>query len=636
MPSDFSIQLLDAAFNPTGPVKTLAQWGIESLTFDNNNMAADVWTCTVGGRALDAAALWPYGTSLIVLNPAGVRVFFGRVEPWTREGNPDTQNHLGRLVNPWWYLTQKIYEQVFRIPTAFDLSGNPVTYTTFTTPRCVLNVLYDAVNGFRAATTGEQIADVLAWAISKGAPIKVGTLDPATKPFSDFQKGMFCSDVIKLQFRKEPDFIMDWDYSTAPFPTIHFRKAVSLVPLLIDLTAATIREQVRIKERPDWQRSYVRIIYDRTNSQNGGQFLNVYEDWYSALGQGNTANGARTGVALPADTESLFRGVDLFCDLTGSANTTTSQTASFASVPFDITSIDTWKNWKPSLAAGTVATADIITFASVPPADAVRPAPVIAPQDELDDNGNPVAYNPACVYEMVDGQWATWIPGVASQRVRVTAWVKVKHKTGGVRYEHLAHDITAVSANTGGVSKDYVRTNTNTTAYAEPVPVGLAKAMWTSWQNLAIEGGFTNVEAVCGTTAITRSHCLNFKTAAPGVNGAPDWRNVNALVQRISGDIGRGITRVEFGAPLHITGHDLVDAVRATRFRVTTIDLGYLFGGSLGGGGGSVRMARKTHARHSQHGGTHHEKLVVSVDPSIAPVDTQGTIDPAGGQMTFS
>ncbi len=633
MDNTWSIQLLNADGSLNGGPVTIAALGIESATYDLNNLAADVLTLTVGGRAIDAAQLWPFGQLVALLNPAGVRVFFGRVEPWSREGSPDTQNHLGRLVNPWWYLTQKIYEQVFRIPTAFDLSGNPITYTTFTTPRCVLNVLYDAVNGFRAATTGEQIADVLAWAISKGAPIKVGTLDPATKPFSDFQKGIFCSDAIKLMFRKEPDFVIDWDYSTVPFPTIHFRKAVSLVPLLIDLTAATIREQVRIKERPDWQRSYVRIIYDQTNSQNGGQFLNVYEDWYSALGQGNTANGARTGVALPADTESLFRGVDLFCDLTGSASTTTSQTASFASVPFDINDIATWRKWKPSLESGTV---ESVVINPPPSGTTGWPAAIIAPQDELDDNGNPVAYNPACVNEMVDGQWATWIPGVASQRVRVLAWAKIKHKTGGVRYEHLSHDITAVSANTGGVSKDYVRVNPNISSYAEPVPVGLAKAMWTSWQNLAIEGGFTNVEAVCGTTAITRSHCLNFKTAAPGVNGAPDWRNVNALVQRISGDIGRGITRVEFGAPLHITGHDLVDAVRATRFRVTTIDLGYLFGGSLGGGGGSVRMARKTHARHSQHGGTHHEKLVVSVDPSVAPVDTQGTIDPAGGQMTFS
>jgi hypothetical protein len=33
------------------------------------------------------------------------------VEPWTREGNQGEQNHLGRLVNPWWYLANKIYEQ---------------------------------------------------------------------------------------------------------------------------------------------------------------------------------------------------------------------------------------------------------------------------------------------------------------------------------------------------------------------------------------------------------------------------------------------------------------------------------------------------------------------------------------------
>ena len=45
----------------------LAALGIESATYDLNNLAADTLTFTVGGAALDAATLWPYGTLLAVL-----------------------------------------------------------------------------------------------------------------------------------------------------------------------------------------------------------------------------------------------------------------------------------------------------------------------------------------------------------------------------------------------------------------------------------------------------------------------------------------------------------------------------------------------------------------------------------------
>lgn len=624
----WSVQPLKPDGTADGAAKTLAQLGIESATFDLNNLAADVLTFTVGGRAFDAAALWPYGTLLALLKPDGSRFFVGRVEPWTREGRPDAQNHLGRLVNPWWYLEHKIYEQTYQQTqfTSVPAVGSPLPPTvtnTYTTPRVVLNILFDGTpggRGFYNATTGQQIADAVNWAIAAGAPIKLGTVDPATLPFSNFQKGIFCADVIKLMFRLEPDFVVDWDYSTLPFPTLHFRKMASLTPLLVDLTAANIVEQVSIKERPDWQRSYVKINYDQTNSTPVGQYLATYADWYSANGQGIMQNGSITGAALPADAESLFRGVDLFCDLTGFAATGGSQTASFASQAFDLNDLATWKRWKPALAAANIASVVILGAATAPPADANRPAPAITTNSELDANGNAVAYDPACAYEVTDGEWADWIPNVKGQRVRATAWAQIVHKNGTIRYEQIDKDMTCVSQDTQGISKSFSAGITTLTQSAEAVPNGLAKAMWTSWQNLAIEGSFTNVEAVVGATAasqISRSNSLNFRTANPG-GLRPDWSQVQALVQAISGDILQGITRVQFGAPLHVTGHELIDAVRATRYRVTTIDLAYLFGGALGGGVLAVQFGRKTHARAIQHGAVHKEVDVVS--QAVQPV----------------
>ena len=623
----WSVQPLKPDGSNNGAAQTFAQLGIESATYELNNLAADFLTFTVGGLAFDAASLWPYGTLLAVLKPDGTRFFVGRVEPWSRDARSGAQNQIGRLVNPWWYLEHKVYEQTYKLTQFTQVPGvgaplPPTVTVTYTTPRVVLNILFDGTpggQGFYSATTGQQIADAVNWAITNGAPIKLGDIDPATLPFSDYQKGIFCADVIKLMFRKEPDFVVDWDYTTVPFPTIHFRKKKSFVPINIDLRDTTIREQVSIKERPDWQRSYVKINYDQQNSTSAGQYLATYADWYSALGQGNSDNGVVTGALLPADTESRFRGVDLFADLTGFSTNSTSQTASFASQGFDINNLNTWRAWKPALAAGTIQQVVILTGQSQPAADANRPAPTIATVNEYDANGALVAYDPACAYEVVDGEWADWIQGVKGQRVQATAWAMIIQKNGTVKYEQLTKEMTVVSRDTAGISKEFSSGQTNINQYAEPIPFGLAKAMWTSWQNLAIEGSFANVEAVVGTSQnITRSNSLNFLT-----NGGVDWSNVNALVQRIAGDIATGATRVDFGAPLRITGHDLIDAVRATRYRVTTIDLGYLFGGAIGGGSSNVKFGRKTHARHTQHGATHKEVDVVS--KSVTP---QAGIDP--------
>ena len=634
LPNSWSIQLLDASFNPTGAAQTLAQLGIENADFDFNNLAADVWTLTVGGADFDAAALWPYGQSLIVLRPDGTRAFFGRVEPWSREGTGASQNHLGRLVNPWWYLTQKLYQQRYTLPTlaSYPNLGQPnkvIAYTTYTTPRVVLNILFNgaAGTGFYPATTGQQIADAVNWAISQGAPITLGVCDPGTLPFSDYQQGILCSDVIKHQFRKEPDFVVDWDYTTVPFPTIHFRKAgKSLVPLTVDLTIITRREQVNIKERPDWQRSYVSISYDQLDTIPAGQILEIFDDLYPN--------------PIPAGTEAKFRGVDLFCDLKGSVQSTTSQTATFASQSFDINSLATWQNWVPELAAGTVYSAIIMNAGSLPPADASRPAPTIAPQDENNANG-PIPYDPTCLYEVVDGEWADWVTDpngnqINSQRVRVLAWFQIVTMAGEIHYTQHHKDLTVVSYNTGGISQSFLNANSSITQYSEPPPIGLAQAMWQSWQNLAIEGRLRDVAAICPND-ITRSNSLNFLTANPGVNGRPDWRRVNALVQRISGSIATGTRTVQFGAPLHITGHELISAILATRFRVTTIDLNFLFGGLLAGGKNGVTFGRKTHARHVGSGGRHTQKEVISqaITPVIG-VDPTMSTDGATGTTTWT
>jgi hypothetical protein len=468
-------------------------------------------------------------------------------------------------------------------------------------------------------------------------------MDPATTPFSSFQKGITCAEVIKHAFRFEPDFKVYWDYSTLPFPTVHCYKQQSFVPVTIDLTTPGVREKVTIKERPDWQRSYVAIDYDEMESVNGQQYIDIADDVYP-----NPLTPPQ-GMTLA---EFNYRGVDLFCDLTGEKVGQQQQQANFASQPFDITSLATWYDWNPHLNPAIDPTIDSVflvpgsTFSFTSPTLGYTAAktgtnytaPVLATLDEFDASGNTLALDSTCANEIVDGAWADWIaggfnytgpvygelsnlpPAPNAQRLRATAFAVVIHKlppnaSAGTnpKWEvvSLSHDFTATNINTNGISRSFTSTTQTVSQYAEPIPYGLAEDMWKAWQNLAIEGNFQNVEAVIGATQpLSGKNCINFNTP-----NQPQWANVNAAIQKMTWDIGKGITSVQFGAPLRLTGNQLIDAIRATRFRITTIDLAYIFGGAIAAGTGTTRMSRKHHARHSQNGEANKQIEIIGSQP---------------------
>jgi hypothetical protein len=644
--NSWQVQLLNPNGSNQGAPATLASLGIESAKFNRKNVASHTLAFTVGGKVIDAATLWPYGQLLALLKPDGTRFFFGRVEPWDRQAD-SVQNHLGIIVNPWWYLENLMYQQRYNLPI-FDSADNITGYNLYKTPRVILYKLFNlqVPGAWIDATTGMQIADALNWAITQGAPIQIGKMDPATTPMSFFQKGIQCSQVIQHAYRLEPDFIVVWDYTTLPFPTIHCLKQASLTPLLVDLTVPGMREKINLKERPDWPKSYVAIHYDLKEQFGAQTYIGLANDVFP-----------NPPVPPPGMTpeEFNFHGVDLFCDLSGPKIGVQSQQANFASQPFDITSLATWQKWKPDLDPANDPTLDSVfiilpndstTFIAASPDIKVLnspfavvindyAAPVLQTLDEFDNNGNPIALDATCIYEITDGAWADWIPNSNAQRVRVTAFAVKIHKLPpnaeagtNPKWEivPLSHDFTAVNLNTAGISQDFTQQTSGVQSTSENPPPGLAEQIFNSLKALAVEGSFQNTEAVIGSTQpLSEINCLNFKTP-----NQPQWATVNAVIQEISGDIANGITNVKFGAPLHLAGRELIDATLAARYRTDNQNLAYVFGGSLNLGAGTTRMSRKHHARHSQQGeankqveiiGGQGKSGVITLDSTLAVPD---------------
>jgi len=632
---------MNAAFTifNNGVEQTLAAWGLDDLRFSDNDLAPSTVEFTAGGRAVDASDLFAYGSRVIIFQnrtgsgtswSGGSCWFDGRVEPWERDGTAGAEDCIGRIVNAWWYFDRIQYKMQFIRATG--TSGT----TTYTTNRVILGVGINlAGTSWVTYNTGGQIAAAVNWAISQGAPVTLGNVAPWAPVVSDFQKCIKVSQVIEKMWHIESDFTVIWDYSTVGTntgalgtPTIHFLKcsianlqpglttaqqnALILTPITINLDAGNWLSGVKIKPRPDWIKSYVHIDYDQITTFGSNQYLSLGDDQYP--------------VTLPTDTESKFNGVDLYFDLSGAKVSVTTQQGNLTSAPFDPTSLAQWQTWKNELNAATVASAVIITGSTMPAATVTHPAPTIV-ATEIDSTGTPVAYNSANAYELLDGCYADWMADstlmgsigvISAQKVKVTAWAYITYKNGAVAFKQFTKELTAISFNTANVAETITVQTKTVTTYAEPQPVGLAQILYNAWRSLAVEGSFSTLDTEIGasTPQISRANCLNFTSAAlaphAGDGTILDWSAVNAPVRRVSGSAVKGTYTVEFGAPLHLTANALIDLVRASRVRVTSVDLNYLFGGPLSSGGGTVQHPRKTHAHSAEHGADEPEIHVTS------------------------
>jgi hypothetical protein len=651
-----------------GTEKSLADWGLDDLQFSDNDLAPATVEFTAAGRAVDAADLFAYGSRVIIYQnrsydtvahtfSGGTCWFDGRVEPWERDGTSGSEDCIGRLVNAWWYFERLQYKMQFIRTTGVG------TTTIYTTNRVVLGV---GINGTGTSwviyNTGDQITAAINWAISQGAPVTLGKMAPWAPVVSDFQKCIKVSQVIQKMWQIESDFSVVWDYSTVGTdptspgnPTVHFLKCsqanlnpalssgvkatLVLTPVTINLDAGNWISKFKIRPRPDWIKSYVFINYDQISTIGSKDYLAIGSDQWPAT--------------LPTDTESKFNGVDLYFDLAGSKQAIQNQEGHITSAPFDITSLAQWQKWKSELLAPTVASAVILGASTTPASSTSHPAPAVVTK-EVDSSGATVAYNSANAYELLDGNYADWmgdstlmtgagLSPITAQKVKATAWVFITFANGTKTFKQITKEFTAISYNTAFVDTTINVQTTTTTAYAEAQPTGLAKIMYNAWRSLAVEGSFNTVETEIGATnaQLTRANCLNFTSAALAAHAGDgtilDWSAVNAPVRRVSGSAVKGTCTIEFGAPLHLTANALVDLVRATRVRVTSVNLAFLFGGQLSNGGSTIKHMRKTHAHAAEHGADEPQVLVVAGPDTLDATRTQViTSDSSTGLVTVT
>jgi hypothetical protein len=319
-----------------GVEKTLFEWGLSDLQRVRKSQTASGVTLLADGRAMDAAELFAYGSTVIVYKDrvwngsvwsGGRRWFYGRVAAWDRSGSENSESQLCSLVDPWWYLQELLFEHSFQNFGGYNVPNDPssgVRLITVTSSHLFLNQAVDLVahpNG--KLTTGQQIAEAVQWAISKGAPIAIGTISPAVDPPIDEDKQLTCEGVIHKMLAYTPDAVTYFDYETLPYPTLHVRRLAELDAVALDLNAGNLITNVRVKERPDWKRPFVRIVYEQSNN---GVLQSTEDVWPNPL---------------PSDPEKHFGGLVSTVNLAG--NSASSQFADWVCERIDTTNLAWWR-----------------------------------------------------------------------------------------------------------------------------------------------------------------------------------------------------------------------------------------------------------------------------------------------------
>lgn len=178
--------------------------GIEEISISYASLAADMATlrCSPG---LSLA----YGT-MVGIYFAGTRRFLGRVVRQVGKATGTEALHTVRIAGPWEWLERIPYRQAWRLWQDDELG-------TVMQSRVILSQDADG----EPITVEAQLADVVGYAASRGAPLAFGAAAVSLTLPWDEQRDIRCSQAIARCLRFAPDVCSRIDYAQAT-PAIHF------------------------------------------------------------------------------------------------------------------------------------------------------------------------------------------------------------------------------------------------------------------------------------------------------------------------------------------------------------------------------------------------------------------------------
>jgi SpoU rRNA methylase family enzyme len=503
----------------SGVEKPAAGWGLGELTRSRLNQAADLVTFRAAELDSDADPVFAFGSTVRVFQD-GAPWFYGRVVQAPGRATGTGEDQLYRLAGPWWYLENLVFQQIWELTSGTSISLGGVAKSRI--------ILTQAADGTKMAT-GAAILEVLNYAIEQGAPFTIGAVTPnALAPYAEVLDES-CAAVLHHLLRWTPDAIAAFDYSTAGLPVLSIVQRTSATSVTLPAYGAPV-SGLELTPRYDLQAPCVQIKYEQTNDIDG--------DSYTSLTVDTTPAGA-TGAELSA--------LVMTVNLAGARATYHSQAITTGPIPTGdaASSAVTWWQgkhpWLADFAAGDLT--------------------VVSGTQSITVDGS--GETPASDYpnELLSGSLSPWMNFLSSP-LRVSATLQ---------YTGTA---TAESADVFGTSNQrvvYTRvigTNANSGTYkqltsatdAEPVPIGLAEALYAAVSVLQYDGALELTEEECS-GSVSPGQLLNLS------GGRPEWAAMEAQVQRVEEQVATGVTQITVGPAKHLRQADLQALLHVNRAR---------------------------------------------------------------------
>lgn len=578
-------------YRPDGPSvagteKTFEEWGFGQLTKSILTQGEDTATFNHVVDELMTPIFAPRSTIVIRKNrvknqsgewTGGTQWFFGIVTGQPGSGNAASVTRSYQISGPWWYLENKLYEQIWNIwsgtkgvsappqgdeGTDWITSTNGDYYVLKRTTHLALNQETTTdVSMYNKISTGQQMRDAIDWARKFGAPIQVGdefpkydtsnpsnssTLEQALSekkgcPNVDImisgEQDLVCAEVIRKMLQWSPEAVTWFDYSTST-PTIHCKKKsqtyfdFSVTPPSFVTTEDTMMERVTIDTTNETIESL--SVQPRIDILVPSVKINFeYEDIL------NTNVQSRKWLKVITQAAPLSTSGDEFAAMVATINmlglVTNRQYVTFETTPIFLDTANFWRRVKPELRDCVITS-------------------ITNWEQYVEKGDEKVEANTNLGYALTRGQIPPWLNAKTQEQTCKANIAYGKQSGSDVGGSTVTANIIALDK-AGGTY-----TNTSLSRRPEQIPYGLAQQLYSSLKDLQYSGKLVIVENECS-GQFTVGKLLNI------TGGDPAWATMDAVITAVTEDIDNGRTEITFGPAPHLAAYNLIELMRITRSR---------------------------------------------------------------------
>ncbi len=433
--------------------------------------------------------------------------FVGWIRSIPRIASAEQEDIAYTAEGPSSLLGRVTYAQQWTVITADD--GTPAMALE---PRVILG----ENNAGARRSTGQQITDIIEYAVSQGIPIAAGTINVGLTAPRDERENISCFEAILSLLRWTPTQVLSWDYNNvdagAYVPAANVTAAADMTAVNAALHNSDVTSAA-FTPRYDLQVPGIVVTYRIAGEVDG----KPYE---------------RRAYDTAGDADDPER-MSFYFDMEG---------ASYESMRQDVVT----GTYPTTYAAAQAWLASIVPWLAALPAGSWNSTGMVR-----SGTHNYLRY-------LVEGSICEWM-GLGVERETLTVKVRIltKDSDGNVT-EDSTRDVPITLISTSATTRSY--TKNFLTGTSETIPSGLADAIYAEWSRLQWDGNFSIDEAE-PTFAIRPGVVLNWTGARS------EWATMAAVVQSVAIDINSGASYITTGPCARLEADSRLAMFRAVRSR---------------------------------------------------------------------